>query len=157
MVRPSLSHEAVMTFDLAPRLPPVPADVSQLRQVIINLLLNASEALGAREGHIRIATGVTARRTGESPIEVFGGQLSEGEHVYLEVADDGEGMTAEVKARMFEPFFTTRFTGRGLGLPVVLGIIRGHGGAVRVDSERGVGTTVRVYLRPDTTPSSGTP
>jgi PAS domain S-box-containing protein len=155
LVRLSLSNKATLTFELAPSLPCVWADVGQSRQVITNLVLNASEALGTREGRIRVATGILHRQPGSTEVEVFGGQLAEGEYVYLEVADDGEGMSTAVKARMFEPFFSTRFTGRGLGLPVVLGIVRGHQGALRVDSEVGVGTTVRVFL--PYAPTAGTP
>jgi signal transduction histidine kinase/ActR/RegA family two-component response regulator len=137
------------------RLPNVMADPSQIQQVIMNLCLNASEAIVERlrkqpssseRGTIRLKTGVA--RLDESPAGLVHAHdfHPHGEYVFLRVEDDGCGMTHETAARIFEPFFTTKFTGRGLGLAAVHGIIRNHGGAIAVESEPGVGTAFTVYL-----------
>ena len=122
----------------------VEGDVTQLRQVVFNLILNGSEALEDRPG--TVAVGV--RREERDAIRSVVGEetLPAGRYVCLEVADDGVGMDAETAARVFDPFFTTKFAGRGLGLASVLGIVRGHGGALELDTAPGEGTTFRVYL-----------
>lgn len=142
----SISKKAALRFQLAASVPPVLADVTQIRQIIMNLVINASEAIGEQGGEIRVSTGVT--RAGGT---FFAGthlapELPEGEYAWIEVRDDGSGMTPEVQARIFDPFFTTKFTGRGLGLAAVLGIVRGHGGAIKVESDAGRGTAFRVWL-----------
>ncbi len=126
----------------------VEADPAQLHQVLINLMTNASDALCDRPGRITVTTGRTRIDPNESELSgVFSVDgLPAGEYAFLEVADDGCGMDAETKARIFDPFFTTKFVGRGLGLAAVLGIARGHDGAIEVDSVEGRGTTVRLVL-----------
>jgi two-component system CheB/CheR fusion protein len=146
-----VTKRAVITYNLPPGLPRVVGDAAQLRQVMANLVINASEAMGGSGGTIAV-------RTGEMDADAAyleGAQMAvglPGRYVYLEVADDGEGMTAETLAHVFDPFFSTKFTGRGLGLAVVLGIVRGHAGALRVESEPGHGTRFRVLLPPATDP-----
>ena len=133
-------------YDLAGDLPPVRADATQLRQISMNLVTNATEALEGQPGVVRISTGrvhCTSEELARSRVQ---SGATTGEYVFLEVADDGSGMPSEVTERMFEPFFTTKFTGRGLGMAAVLGIVRGHDGAIFVDSKEGKGTTVRVLL-----------
>lgn len=133
-------------YDLAGDLPPVHADATQLRQISMNLVTNANEALDGSDGVVRISTGqlhCTAKQLVRSRVQ---SKATEGQYVFLEVADDGAGMSPEVTDRMFEPFFTTKFTGRGLGMAAVLGIVRAHDGAIFVDSQEGRGTTVRVLL-----------
>jgi signal transduction histidine kinase/CheY-like chemotaxis protein len=148
LLKTSVSRKAVLAFDLADDLPRVLADASQMRQVLLNLVLNASEALGEREGVVTVRTGrawcdrVYLRHT------TLDDDLPEGEYVFVEVADTGCGMDAEMRRRVFEPFFTTKFTGRGLGLAAVLGIVRGHHGAIHLTSAPGLGTTVRVLFPP---------
>jgi PAS domain S-box-containing protein len=142
----SISKKAVLRYHLADGLPAVAADVSQIRQVVMNLVINASEAIGDRSGAISVTTGVM-----ECDASYFSGAyISEvcvpGRYVYLEVADSGCGMNKATQARMFDPFFTTKFTGRGLGLAAVLGIVRGHKGAIKVYSEEGRGTSVKILL-----------
>jgi PAS domain S-box-containing protein len=126
----------------------VEGDPTQLRQVILNLVTNASEALGDRAGRVAVRTGLmTAEATYLA--DTFGsGGLAEGEYVYLEVSDPGEGIDEENRKRIFEPFFSTKFTGRGLGLASVLGIVRGHHGAIKLVTEPGRGTSFRVLLPP---------
>jgi PAS domain S-box-containing protein len=146
LLQVSISKKAVLKFDLAPGLPPVMADASQLRQIVMNLVINASEAIGDRSGIIALHTGlVRADRAYLADIQLAG-NLPEGDYVFLEVSDTGCGMTPELKARIFEPFFTTKFTGRGLGLAAVLGIVRGHRGALKVYSEPGKGSTFKLLL-----------
>jgi two-component system cell cycle sensor histidine kinase/response regulator CckA len=145
LLQVSISKSAELTFRPAPSLPPVGADASQLRQVVMNLVINASEAVGERGGVIGLATGVGVG-AGQVRAAPAGPDLPPGEYVSLEVSDDGPGMTEEVRAKIFDPFFTTKFTGRGLGLAAVLGIVRGHKGAIEVASEPGRGTTIRVLF-----------
>ncbi len=141
-----------LTRAFAPGLPPVEADPAHLAQLVTNLVLNAAEALGPRGGRVLVATGA----------EEENGKRNEGAvahpscfilppaqatgHVYLEVSDDGCGMSADVLGRIFDPFFTTKGKGRGLGLCSVLGTVRAHGGGLRAGSTPGGGTTIRVLL-----------
>ncbi len=156
----SISKQVTIQYGLAGDLPAVEADAGQLRQIVMNLITNASEAIGERTGLIRVGTGVVdADREYLSRTYVDDG-LPAGRYVYIEVTDSGCGMDAETRAKIFDPFFTTKFTGRGLGLAAVLGIVRGHHGALSIDSEPGRGTTFRVLfpaseIRPDAKPSRG--
>ncbi len=127
-------------------LPAVEVDATQLRQVLMNLVINASEAIGPRNGSITLTAG-----TVDCDRELLDRSRAEpdarpGTYVFLDVEDSGTGMDASTVARMFEPFFTTKFAGRGLGLAAVLGIVRGHGGGILVDSTPGSGTRVRILL-----------
>ena len=141
MLRVSVSKKAHVDYTLASGLPSVQGDVSQLRQVVMNLMTNASEALGEAPGTIRLTTG--SIDCDEASLEtVLGSEyLAPGRYVSLEVEDTGRGMDDATRSRIFDPFFTTKFTGRGLGLAAVMGIVRGHKGAIRVESEPGKGTT----------------
>ena len=138
--------KATLSLDLADGLPPVLADASQIRQVVLNLVHNAAEALGERGGSVAVRTGAARRGRDDLRGAYPDDDLPEGEYVFIEVADTGCGMDAETRRRVFEPFFTTKFLGRGLGLAAVLGIVRGHRGAIEVTSEPGLGTTVRVWF-----------
>jgi PAS domain S-box-containing protein len=128
----------------------VDGDPTQLRQVIMNLVTNASESLKDRPGRVEVRTGLV-----HADVEYLAGSfgqddLVEGDYVYLEVGDSGPGMDEEVRKRIFEPYFSTKFAGRGLGLASVLGIVRGHRGAIKLATEPGGGTTFRVLLPPAT-------
>jgi len=128
----------------------VEGDPTQLRQVIMNLVTNASESLKDRPGRVLVRTGLI-HADAEYLAGSFGrDDLSEGDYVYLEVADSGPGMDDEIRKRIFEPYFSTKFTGRGLGLASVLGIVRGHRGTIKFATEPGGGTTFRVLLPPAT-------
>lgn len=145
----SISKKCVLRFDLMEDLPVCQGDATQLRQVIMNLIINASDAIGDRSGVIAITTGVAWCDREYLAENFIDDNLSEGLYVHLEVADTGSGMTPETRAKIFDPFFTTKFTGRGLGLAAVLGIVRGHKGAIRVYSELGRGTTFKMLLPAD--------
>ena len=142
----SISKQARLEFDLAPALLRIEADPTQIRQVIMNLVINASEAHGETPGVIRLTTKVITlpqpSLSGSGPVS----ELTPGDYVYLEIADTGSGMTPEVLTRIFDPFFTTKFTGRGLGLAAVLGIVRTHGGTLQVQSTPGQGSIFQIYL-----------
>lgn len=149
LVSVSIPRKVLLEWQLAGELPPVEADATQLRQVVMNLVINAAEAIGDHEGVIRVSTGAmrATRDYLKSTFLPFD-EIAEGDYVFFEVADTGVGMDAETIERIFDPFFTTKFTGRGLGMAAVLGIVRGHRGAIRVESEKGKGTTIRVLLPP---------
>ncbi len=142
----SIGKKASLEFALAADLPQNEADASQIRQVIMNLVINAAEAFPGPPGTIRLATTAVTLgppAPGESAAMI---EVVPGDYVCLQVTDTGAGMTAEVLARIFDPFFTTKFTGRGLGLAAVLGIVRAHHGNLKVGSKPGQGSTFRIYL-----------
>jgi two-component system, cell cycle sensor histidine kinase and response regulator CckA len=142
----TISKKAVLTSAFGRETPTIEGDVTQLRQVVLNLLTNASEALGDVTGTIVLSTGlVEADRSLLARYELSDG-LPAGRYAFLEVADSGSGMDAETRARLFEPFFSTKFVGRGLGLAAVQGIVRGHGGAIRIRSEPGRGTSFKILF-----------
>ena len=121
----SVSKSVALRFDLADDLPAVRADASQMRQVVLNLVINASEAIGDDSGMLAVRTGeITADE--RYLADFFTDHRPAGDYVYLEVSDDGVGMDKASVAKIFDPFFTTKFTGRGLGLAAVMGIVRGH-------------------------------
>jgi len=150
LLRSAVSKKTILRHELGKGLPAVVADAAQVRQILMNLVLNASEALGEDGGTIVVETGLMeADAVYLTESQTFS-EMPPGEYVYLEVRDSGPGMTSEVRARIFDPFFTTKFTGRGLGLAAVLGIVRGHGGALHVESEPGGGSSFRLLLPPCT-------
>jgi CheY-like chemotaxis protein len=142
----SISKKCALKFCFPHKLPYIEGDVTQVRQVIMNLIINASEAIGDQSGVITVSTGVVDCDHAYLSETYLVDDLPPGTYVYLEVADTGCGMTPEVRSRIFDPFFTTKFTGRGLGLAAVLGIIRGHRGAIKVYSEVGRGTTFKALF-----------
>ena len=142
----AISKKASLHFDFSDALPLVEADPTQLRQVAMNLIMNASDALGQGSGAITVVTrSVRAERKLLRTL-LLGADLPEGTYVRMEVRDTGAGMDAATQARVFEPFFSTKFTGRGLGLAAALGIVRAHRGAIGVDSVLGAGTTFTLLL-----------
>ncbi len=146
LLQVSIPRRCELRIHFAEPQPIVEADATQLRQVAMNLILNAGEALGDRPGTINVSAGVRDCDRAYLAGSHLDDDLPPGRYAYLEVADDGCGMTPEVLARIFDPFFTTKFTGRGLGLAAVLGIVRGHRGALRVESAVGHGTTFTVLF-----------
>jgi two-component system, cell cycle sensor histidine kinase and response regulator CckA len=143
----SISKKVVIKYNFYADLPSVMADATQMRQVVMNLITNASEAIAEVSGVVTLSTGVMDCDD-EYLKEAIGDRNINpaGPYVYLEVADTGCGMEPETLDRIFDPFFTTKFTGRGLGLAAVLGIVRGHKGALRVYSEKKRGTTFKILL-----------
>jgi two-component system, cell cycle sensor histidine kinase and response regulator CckA len=138
-----ISKKAILEHHYAHDLPLIDGDATQIRQVLMNLITNASDALEDRTGRISITIG--AMETG--PLTpCVAGTPPDGMSVFLDVTDSGSGMTAKTIQRIFDPFFTTKFTGRGLGLAAVLGIMRGHQGAIQVLSQPGRGTTFRLLF-----------
>jgi len=146
MLQVSISKKAVLRLNLADQLPAVEVDATQLRQIVMNLVINASEAIGTKSGIIAITTGCMVCEKKYLRDVWLRENLEEGLYVFLEVADTGCGMNRETLARIFDPFFTTKFSGRGLGMAAVLGIVKGHKGAIRVYSEQGKGSTFKILL-----------
>jgi PAS domain S-box-containing protein len=146
LLESSISKRADLELDLASDLPAIEADGAQIRQVVMNLITNASEALDDKSGRVIVRTRAETRDDSHPGHEGPQPTLPGGRYVRLEVTDDGCGMDEETRAKIFDPFFTTKFTGRGLGMAAALGIVRGHKGDIQVDSEPGGGTTVRVWL-----------
>jgi CheY-like chemotaxis protein len=146
LLQVSISKKTLLRFNLDRRLPAIIADHTQIRQVLMNLVINASDAIGDRSGVISISTGVVRadRHYLDDAFQAPG--IPTGDYVYMEVSDTGSGMSPEVQARIFEPFFTSKFTGRGLGLAAVSGIVQGHKGALKVYSEQGKGSTFKLLL-----------
>jgi len=152
MLEVSISKSAVMRLNLNRDIPSVEADPTQIHQIVMNLVINASEAIGDKSGVISITTGCMVCDSDYLKYVWLDESIEQGTYVYLEVADTGCGMDKETLSRIFDPFFTTKFTGRGLGMAAVLGIVRGHKGAVKVYSEPGKGTSFKILL-----PASGKP
>lgn len=149
LLKVTVSTHATLVTDLGENLPPVKARAAQLRQIVMNLVVNASEATKGHDGVIRISTSrvvVAPDRAGAPPETLPREALPPGEYVQLEVCDNGAGMSPESRLRIFDPFFTTKSAGRGLGLAVVQGIVRSVNGAIRVMSEPGKGTTFQILL-----------
>ncbi len=146
MLKVTISKKAVLRLSPSVPLPTIEGDSTQIRQIIMNLVINASEAIGDRSGTISILTG--CMNCDESYLKDLwlDEDLTEGYYVYLEVADTGCGMDKKTMSKLFDPFFTTKFTGRGLGMSAVMGIVRGHKGAIKVYSEVGKGTTFKILL-----------
>jgi CheY-like chemotaxis protein len=156
LIDAAISKKASLSLQFAPDTPPIEADVTQLHQVILNLITNASEAIGDDAGTITVSSErVTADRM--YLLERGAEHLAEGTYALLEVLDTGSGMDADTIERLFDPFFTTKFTGRGLGLSAVLGIVRGHRGSIEVQTEPGVGTSFKLLFPAATRPEAAGP
>jgi signal transduction histidine kinase/CheY-like chemotaxis protein len=146
LLQSSIPKNVRLNLELAKGLPFIEGDSSQVQQVVMNLVLNAAEAAGSREGRVDVQT--LARRAEESELAaaVTPPPAPAGDYVVLEVSDDGPGMDEKTRARIFEPFFTTKFAGRGLGLSAVLGIVRAHNGSLIVQTAPESGSTFRVFF-----------
>ena len=152
LLRAAISKNAILRYQFAEHLPAVEADATQMRQVIMNLITNASDAIEEKsavagaQGVISIMTGVLdcdAAYLRNAPLDEA---LPEGRYVYIEVSDTGCGMDAATREKIFDPFFTTKFTGRGLGLSAALGIVRGHRGVLKIYSEPGQGSSFKLLF-----------
>ena len=142
LLKIAVSKNAIVEAKLPRYLPAVQANPTQLRQVVMNLVTNASEAIGGNSGIIRVSTSLV--KVDNNSYSETG--LSPGDYLVLEVSDNGSGIVADLQGKVFDPFFTTKRDGRGLGLSIVQGIVRAHHGAITLVSELGKGTTFRVLL-----------
>ncbi len=142
----SLPKKVALKLDLMPDLPAIKADSNQIRQIVLNLVINATEAIENQTGLVTIHTGYVKAHQGYLNQLQWRDDLREGPYTYLEVSDTGCGMTQDVMGKIFDPFFTTKFTGRGLGLAALQGIIQSHQGAIDVHSEPGKGSTFRILF-----------
>ena len=146
LVEAAISKKSRLHFRFEESLPAIEADATQIRQVAMNLILNASEALGGESGDITIRTGVSSGDTARRQAAMLTAEKPRTKYVVLEIADSGCGMDEETRSRLFEPFFTTKPQGRGLGMAAILGILRSHQGGIDVDSKPGEGATFRAFL-----------
>lgn len=144
--RSSIANEIQLEIQASPEIPLIETNAGHLRQVVMNLVVNAAEAIGDKPGTITVRSATEAIHGKEPQANVLGYELPPGEYVLIEVSDSGPGMNDQTKSQIFEPFFTTKFTGRGLGLAAVQGIVRAMGGAIRVSSTAGSGSTFQVLL-----------
>ena len=141
----SISRSVEIDLRLSDKPCIVEADRGQIQQIVMNVLINASEAIGDNAGKIEIRTAFL-ERTHSQPSDLLRGVVAPGRYVFFEVRDTGSGMSQQTLKQIFDPFFTTKFTGRGLGLAAVLGIVRGHHGDIEIETRQGLGTTFRVLL-----------
>jgi two-component system cell cycle sensor histidine kinase/response regulator CckA len=146
LIESSIPKTVTVNLELAPRLPLIEADINQMKQIIMNLIINGAEAIGNAHGTVTITT--RTQFIDETYVRsVFSqGELKPGQYAVVEVQDTGSGMDEATVHRVFDPFFTTKFTGRGLGLAAVLGIMRSHKGAIELQSTPGRGTAFRLLL-----------
>jgi two-component system, cell cycle sensor histidine kinase and response regulator CckA len=146
LVQTSVPKNVTLRMELMEDLPCIEADVTQIQQLIMNLVINAAEAIGEHQGSVLITTGVQHVDDDYIASVLTPAQISPGDYISLQVHDTGSGMSQDTIDRIFDPFFTTKFTGRGLGLAAVLGIVRGHKGAIKVYSTLQQGTTFKVLF-----------
>ncbi len=147
LIKASIPRHVRLNLELRESLPRIEADVTQMQQIIMNLIVNAAESIPpSRQGHVEVQTFECDLTEAQLASLRNSFDAPPGRYVCLSVEDDGSGMDDAIQRKMFDPFFTTKFTGRGLGLSAVLGILRGHKGAIKIDSRLGHGTTIGVYL-----------
>ena len=146
LLQVSISKKVVLKYNFGDKLSTIEADAAQIRQVVMNLIINAAEAIGEKSGVVTVSTSVIEADRSYLSETYLDENLPEGYYVCLEVADTGCGMDEQTRQKIFDPFFTTKFTGRGLGLAAVLGIVRGHGGALKIYSQPQRGTTFKLLF-----------
>ena len=140
----SVPSYVVLDYDLAGGLPPIVADANQMRQVLVNLVTNAAHAIGSADGVITVSTGTVRASDNDGAINWPDQEPLSGICAYIKVSDTGAGMDGDTQGKMWDPFFSTNPLGRGLGLAVVQGVVRSHGGRIRVMSQLGAGTGIQV-------------
>jgi two-component system cell cycle sensor histidine kinase/response regulator CckA len=146
LLRISVSGKERLIYHFEEKAPTIQADENQLRQVMINLVTNASEAIGDMNGDITIATGSAECDQDFLDRNSLPEQLSPGLYTFIAITDTGCGMDEEIKTKLFDPFFKTKFPGRGLGMSAVIGIARGHWGFITISSKPGQGTAIKVFF-----------
>lgn len=148
----AFNKNVTIRLDMNSSISMIVGDSSQIQQVIMNLVINANEAIGDNKGTINIVLKKVKIQEIQNEIDYFGSLILPGIYACLEVSDSGCGMSEETQRRIFEPFYTTKFTGRGLGMSAILGIIKAHNGALKLTSSAGIGTTFKVYLHLSVSP-----
>ena len=146
LFRASIARTVELDLIVSERRVIIEGDPGQIQQIVMNLITNASDAIGERPGTIQLESGVVDCTADELRRSRLDTQAPAGRYAFVQVSDDGQGMDDQTQQRLFDPFFTTKFTGRGLGMSAVLGIVRGHKGAILVDSAPGAGTSIRVLF-----------
>jgi two-component system, cell cycle sensor histidine kinase and response regulator CckA len=146
LLKVSLPKQIDLRLELMPCPPAMEGNISQIRQVVMNLITNAAEAMEGQAGVISIRTGTLQIDQAYLRTHKIEEQLQEGPYVFLEITDTGCGLTPEIEEKIFDPFFTTKSSGRGLGLAAVQGIIRSHKGVIKIYSEKGRGTTFTILF-----------
>ncbi|MDD2309017.1 MAG: PAS domain S-box protein [Desulfuromonadaceae bacterium] len=146
MLKSAIKKNVTVKLDLRHDVPELTGDNVQIQQVVMNLILNAAEAIGDKSGTIKVALKNTHIQTGQSDTDFMGNTIPTKKYACLEVSDTGCGIDKENERRVFEPFYTTKSAGRGLGMSAVLGIVKSHDGALRLTSGPGIGTTIQVYF-----------
>ncbi|MBC7946284.1 MAG: PAS domain S-box protein [Chitinophagaceae bacterium] len=146
MLKTTIKQNVVIKPELGTDIPFIMGDASQIRQVVMNLIINAAEAIGDADGEIDVKLAKAEIKTGQSEKDHLGMIIPAGRYICFEVTDNGCGMDEDTRRKIFEPFYTTKFTGRGLGMSAVLGIIKAHNGALQLESRLGHGTVFKVYL-----------
>ena len=146
LLKVSIPKKVRLQVALDAKIPAIEADVTQVRQIIMNLITNAADAIGNKSGTITVKSYAKFLAGRELESRYLNQKIKDGNYIVLEVTDTGCGMKGETLLKLFDPFFTTKFTGRGLGLAAVLGIVRGHKGTLMITSKFGFGTTVKIVL-----------
>jgi PAS domain S-box-containing protein len=146
MLQAAIKKNVTIELDLKRVLPKIKGDVGQIQQIIMNLIINAAEAIGDNNGTIRVALTRVLLNADQTETDTFGTLIQPGGYICLEVSDNGCGMDEATQKRIFEPFFTTKFTGRGLGMSAIHGIIKSHDGALQLTTTPGVGTTFKAFF-----------
>ena len=146
MLTAAINKNVTIKVDMKHDLPMMVGDSSQIQQVIMNLIINASEAIGENNGTITVVLKKTTIHPEKPETDYFGSKILPNSYACLEVSDTGCGMSEETKQRVFEPFYTTKFAGRGLGMSAILGIVKAHNGTLQLTSTPDVGTSFKVYI-----------
>ncbi|HIJ94387.1 MAG TPA: GAF domain-containing protein [Desulfuromonadales bacterium] len=146
MLKATIPQNVTINAIISSESASITGDASQIRQIVMNLIINAAEAIHEAQGTVHVSLAHTEINENQREKDYLGKRIPVGEYLCLKVTDDGCGMNDETKNRIFEPFYTTKFTGRGLGMSSVLGIITAHRGAIQLASKPGNGTTFTVYL-----------
>jgi PAS domain S-box-containing protein len=146
LLKAVISKKASLRFDFEPNLPAIEVDATQIRQIVMNLITNASDALGDQNGILSVSTSTIDADADYLASAYLNDDLVPGHYACVEVSDTGQGMDTETISKIFDPFFSTKEAGRGLGLAAVIGIVRGHMGTIKVYSEPGRGTSFKILL-----------
>jgi PAS domain S-box-containing protein len=146
MLQSAIKKNIAIELDLNQRIPEIIGDTGQIQQIVMNLIINAAEAIGDAKGTIKVILRKIEFEAGQLKTDTFGTPVRAGKYSCLEVSDTGIGMSSETQKRIFEPFYTTKFAGRGLGMSAIRGIVTSHEGILELTSLEGVGTTFKVYF-----------